>query len=82
MSEEKQLLLHSLPPSLMVNIVAPVVARAPTYLKVANFPGLYRHTRSGRYYACKKLGGIRRERSLGTCDRKIAERRLTDRDID
>ena len=49
---------------------------APTYVKVANFPGLYRHSRSGRYYACKKLHGIRRERSLETCDRKIAERRL------
>ena len=60
----------------MVNILAPVVARAPTYVKVANFPGLYRHSRSGRYDACKKLGGIRRERSLGTCDRKLAERRL------
>ena len=60
----------------MVNILAPAVARTPTYVKVANFPGLYRHARSGRYYACKKLGGIRRERSLGTCDRKIAERRL------
>ncbi len=60
----------------MVNILAPVVTTGPTYVKVANFPGLYRHARSGRYYACKKQGGIRRERSLGTCDRKIAERRL------
>ena len=60
----------------MVNILAPVVPRTVTYIKIANFPGLYRHARSGRYYACKKLGGIRRERSLGTCDRKIAERRL------
>ena len=67
--------LHSLPPSLMVNILAPV-AKAPAYVKVANYPGLYRHARSGRYYACKKQGGIRRERSLGTCDRKIAERRM------
>lgn len=61
----------------MVNILAPIVtARTTTYVKVANMPGLYRHARSGRYYACKKLNGIRRERSLGTCDRKIAERRL------
>ncbi len=60
----------------MVTLLAPVVAKAPTYVKVANFPGLYRHARSGRYYACKKLGGIRRERSFGTCDRKIAERRM------
>ena len=45
----------------MVNIARPTTA-APTYVKVANFPGLYRHSRSsGRYYACKKLGGIRRE---------------------
>ena len=59
----------------MVTLLAPV-AKAPTYVKVANFPGLYRHSRSGRDYACKKLNGIRRERSLGTCDRKIAERKL------
>ena len=59
----------------MVNILAPI-AKTPTYVKVANFPGLYRHARSGRYYACKKLGGIRRERSLQTTDRKIAERRI------
>ena len=76
MSEENQLLLHSAalhhgyPPRPVVT------ARPATYVKVANFPGLYRHSRSGRYYACKKLGGIRRERSLGTCDRKIAERRM------
>ena len=43
---------------------------------MANFPGLYRHARSRRYYAGKKLGGVRRERSLNTCDRKIAERRF------
>ena len=57
----------------MVNIPTPC---APTYVKVANFPGLYRHARSGRYYGCKKLGGKRREHSLKTCDRKIAQRRL------
>ena len=60
----------------MVTLLAPVVTKAPTYVKVANFPGLYRHARSGRYYACKKQGGIRRESRLRTCDRKIAERRL------
>ena len=59
----------------MVNIARPTTD-APTYVKVANFRGLYRHSRSGRYYACKKLHGVRRERSLETCDRKIAERRL------
>ena len=77
MSEENPLLpLHSLPPPVMVNILAPVVTKAPTYVNVAHVPGLYRHSRSGRYYACKKLNGIRRECSLRTSDRKIAERRL------
>ena len=60
----------------MVTLLAPTIANEPTYLKVAHVPGLYRHARSGRYYACKKVGGIRRERSLQTADRKIAERRL------
>ena len=58
----------------MVTSLAPT--KPPTYAKVANFPCLYRHSRSGRYYACKKLHGVQRERSLETCDRKIAERRL------
>ena len=58
----------------MVTNLAP--AKPPTYVKVANFIGLYRHSRSGRYYACKKVKGVRKERSLETCDRKIAERRL------
>ena len=62
----------------MAALLAPVVTKAPTYVKVVSFPGLYRHARSGRYYACKKQGGIRRERSLGTCDRKIAERRMNE----
>ncbi len=61
---------------MVTDILTSAVSPTPTYLKVANAPGLYRHARSGRYYACKKLGGVRRERSLGTCDRKIAERRL------
>lgn len=46
------------------------------YVKVANVTGLYRHIKTGAYYAVKKFGGKRRERSLGTADRKIAERRL------
>ena len=58
----------------MVASLAP--AKPSTYAKVANAPCLYRHSRSGRYYGCKKLHGLRRERSLETCDRKIAERRL------
>lgn len=46
------------------------------YAKVPNVPCLYRNTRTGRYYACKKVNGRRKERSLETTDRKIAERRL------
>jgi integrase len=45
------------------------------YVKVPGCTGLYRHTKSGRYYGVKKLHGKRRERSLATSDRKIAERR-------
>lgn len=45
------------------------------YVKVANFPGLYRHAKSGRYYGVKKVRGKRKEHSLDTSDRKIAERR-------
>ena len=48
----------------------------PHYIKAGNFPGLYRHSLSGRYYGAKKLRGKRRECSLRTTDRKIAERRL------
>ena len=49
---------------------------ARNYIKVPNFPCLYRHSRSGRYYGCKKISGTRYETSLKTTDRKIAERRL------
>jgi integrase len=45
------------------------------WVKVPNIPGLYRHTVSGRYYGVKTIHGRRKERSLGTTDRKIAERR-------
>ena len=48
------------------------------YVKVPNYPSLYRHSSSGRYYGFKKLKGRRHERSLRTNDRKIAERRLRD----
>jgi integrase len=51
---------------------------AATYAKVPAYPGLYRHSRSGRYYGFKKLNGKRHECSLRTTDRKIAERRLKD----
>ena len=76
MREEKQLLPPLASASAWSPFSLPFVTKAPTYVKVANFPGLYRHARSGRYYACKKLNGIRRECSLRTSDRKIAERRL------
>lgn len=52
------------------------VAKAPVYVKIPNVPCLYRNTRTGNYYAEKKVKGKRREKSLGTADRKIAERRL------
>jgi integrase len=45
------------------------------WVKVPNVPGLYRNTISGRYYGVKKLRGKRKEHSLRTSDRKIAERR-------
>ena len=48
------------------------------YAKIPQHQCLYRHTLSGRYYAIKKLFGKRREASLLTTDRKIAERRLNE----
>ena len=32
------------------------------YAKVPNVPGLYRNTRTGRYYGCKKVDRRRKER--------------------
>ena len=64
---------------------------ASLYIKIANSPGLYRHVNSGRYYAAKKINGKRREHSLGTTDRQIAERwqrdwvaslRIVDREVE
>jgi integrase len=46
------------------------------YAKVPGCTGLYRHNVSGRYYGVKKVHGRRKERSLVTNDRKIAERRF------
>lgn len=46
------------------------------YVKIPNVPCLYRNTRTGAYYAEKKVKGKRKEKSLDTTDRKIAERRL------
>jgi integrase len=51
------------------------VWRAVVNGSVLNVPGLYRNTVSGRYYGVKKIRGNRKERSLRTPDRKIAERR-------
>ena len=47
-----------------------------TYVKVPGCMGLYRHSVNDRYYAVKKVNGKRKERSLETTDRKIAERRM------
>jgi hypothetical protein len=46
--------------------------------KLPNFPGLYRHTVNDTYYAIKKIAGKRKEHSLDTTDRKVAERRFKD----
>lgn len=46
------------------------------YAKVPGTVDLYRHTNIGRYYGVKKVRGKKKERSFGTTDRKIAERRL------
>ena len=56
-------------------ISATELTRVREWLKVPNIPGLYRHAISGRYYGVKKIRGRRKERSLNTTDRKIAERR-------
>lgn len=49
-----------------------------TFIKIPNVIGLYRHVASGRYYGVKKVKNKRKERSLGTTDRKIAERRMAE----
>jgi len=46
--------------------------------KIPNFPCLYRHSLSSTYYGICKVRGNRKEHSLKTADRKIAERRLKD----
>jgi integrase len=60
--------------SMLNDTVSP--ATESLYSKVPGVVGLYRHAVSGRYYGVKKIKGKRRERSLDTTDRKIAERRL------
>ena len=44
--------------------------------KIPGFPCLYRHSVNDTYYGCAKVGGNRKEHSLGTTDRKLAERKL------
>ena len=44
--------------------------------KIPNVPCLYRHSINGTYYGIKKNAGKRKEHSLETTDRKIAERKL------
>jgi integrase len=45
-------------------------------VKIPNYPCLFRHKVNGIYYGIKKHGGKRKEHSLDTTDRKIAERKL------
>jgi hypothetical protein len=45
-------------------------------VKIPNYPCLYRHKDNGRYYGIKKYRGKRKEHSLETTDRKLAERKL------
>ena len=47
-------------------------------VKIPNFPCLYRHCKTGVYYGITKQGGKRKEHSLGTADRRSAERLLKD----
>jgi hypothetical protein len=44
--------------------------------KVQGAQWLFRHSINETYYAQKKINGKRKEHSLDTTDRKIAERRL------
>ena len=46
--------------------------------KISNVPCLYRHSANGTYYGIKRVSGKRKEHSLQTTDRKIAERKLAD----
>jgi integrase len=44
--------------------------------KIPNYPGLYRHSVNKTYYGLKKVAGKCKDHSLGTTDRKVAERRF------
>jgi integrase len=46
--------------------------------KLPNVPCLYRHKLNDTYYGIKKVSGKRKEHSLQTTDRKIAERKLAE----
>jgi integrase len=46
--------------------------------KIPNVPYLYRHSINGLYYGIKKVSGKKKSHSLGTTDRKLAERWLKD----
>jgi hypothetical protein len=56
--------------------MSPTQSTRQQLVKVAQVPGLYRHSLSQRYYGIKKVSGKRKEHSLNTTDRKLAERRL------
>ncbi len=61
------------------NMIEPTTKRPSTRQlldKIQNVPCLYRHSVNGSYYGIKKLAGKRKEHSLDTTDRKIAERKL------
>lgn len=47
-------------------------------VKIPNYPNLFRHKLNGTYYGKKKVGGKRKDHSLATTDRKIAERKLSE----
>src|SRR5262245_13288105 len=53
-----------------------VLSTRQLLVMISNYPCLYRHSVSGTYYGIKKLSGKRKEHSLDTKDRKLAERYL------
>ena len=56
--------------------MSPTPSTRQQLVMVAQVPCLYRHSLSGTYYGIKKVGGKRKEHSLGTSDRKLAVRRV------
>jgi hypothetical protein len=56
--------------------VSPQKSTRQQLVKVSQVPCLYRHVLNRGYYGIKKVGGKRKEHSLKTTDRKLAERRL------